>query len=137
MSASNSERLRVAYQRWHDSKGADTSMWLALAGENIRIYSTGGGSEALSFAGERQSRSQLVAYLDAILKDWAMVHYNPHTFVAEGDRVAVFSRCGWSYKATGKSVEVDIAHLWRFDNGRIVEMTEIFDTARAASAAIA
>ena len=71
----------------------------------------------------------------AITKDWSMVHWTPETYVAEGERVAVFGTCAWTSKATGKVADVRIAHLWQFENGAAVSLTEIFDSARAVAAA--
>ena len=135
MDESNLERLKAAYKIWDASKGGDTSAWLSLVGDGMRLMSTGGGNAELAFAGHRQSKQEVVAYLTAILQDWTMVHWTPESFVANGDKIAVFGRCAWTAKATGRTAEVHIAHLWRFEHGRAVELTEIFDTARAAAAA--
>lgn len=137
MSEDNLARLKAAYRRWHDSRGADTGAWLDLASDDMRLFSTSAATPQLAFAGHRNSKAEVVDYLTAILKDWAMVHYSPETFVSEGDRIVMFGRCAWAHKATGKIAEVHIAHLWRFSGTEVVELTEVFDTARAAAAATA
>ena len=63
-----------------------------------------------------------------------MDHWTPEVFVCEGDKIAMFGSCGWTNKANGRSAEARIAHLWRFRDGKIVEMTEIFDSARVTAA---
>lgn len=135
----HSDRLRDAYRIWNDSKGARTDAWLSLLSDGVRIRSTGGGGDvkALAFSGRGHSKTEAVEYLSVILKDWTMVHWTPLTFVEEGDRVAVFGRCGWTFKATGKTAEVEIAHLWRFERDRIAEFNEVFDTAGALAATVA
>jgi hypothetical protein len=55
--------------------------------------------------------------------------------VNEGDRIAMFGHCAWTNIATGKDMEVRVAHLWEFRDGQVVDYTEIFDSARATAAA--
>jgi ketosteroid isomerase-like protein len=133
--STNVERLQAAYKLWNDKKGLDTSGWLALIADSMRITSMGAENNALAFAAERSNREEAVAYMAAITKDWSMVHWTPETYVAEGERVAVFGTCAWTSKATGKVADVRIAHLWQFENGAAVSLTEIFDSARAVAAA--
>lgn len=135
MAGTNLERLKSGYRRWHDSKGHDQDVWLDLLGDDVHIHVSGADEEVLAFARAGRSKAEAAAYLSAIVKDWTMVHYTPQTFVADGDTIAMFGRCGWRNKATGKVADVPIAHLWRFRDGKAVELTEIFDTAAAVAAA--
>lgn len=127
--------LKAAYHRWHNSKGADSNCWLDLMSDSVQIRSTAAPVAALAFATDRNSKTEAVNYLTSLLKDWSMVHWTPETFVSEGDKIAVFSRCAWTNKATGKVAEVRTSHLWEFQNGKIVSLTEVFDTAKAIAAA--
>ncbi len=129
------DELESAYQAWHDSRGLDQSGWLGLASERIQIRSVGNEGGSLSFAHARRSREEFAHYLSAILAEWDMVYYLPKTFVRERNRVAVFGTCKWTNKATGKSCEVMVAHLWRFRDGKAIELVELFDSARAVAAA--
>jgi len=131
----NLSKLKRAYQRWHDTKGADQKAWLDLMSDSVHIVSTGGETRALAFAQERRSKQEAAAYLASVLADWSMEHWTPEVFVADSDTIAMFGRCAWTHKRTGKRAEVSISHLWQFDNGEVVALTEIFDTARAIAAA--
>jgi len=134
---SNLSQLKGAYQAWHDSKGADAGVWLDLMNDEVSIYNMGEDAAGLSFAKDRQSKQEAVEYLTGLLADWSMVHWTPQIFVNEGDRIAMFGKTAWTNKATGKTVETRIAHLWQFQNGKIAELTEVFDSARVAAAATA
>lgn len=131
------ERLKAAYKAWNDTKGGSSDIWLGLMAEEFCLRSMANSSPGLTFAKERVSREQAVEYMTQLLSDWSMVYWLPETFVAEGDRVAVFGRAAWVNNATGKSAEVRIAHLWHFRNGVAVELNEIFDSARVVAAASA
>jgi ketosteroid isomerase-like protein len=136
-SGSNLERLKAAYQLWHDTKGDAGSMrnWLALMDERIQLRSMGDASQELAFATTRTSRDGVLGYFDELLANWEMVDWSPETFVESGDRIAMFGRCGWVNRTTKKKGEVRIAHLWTFQDGKVIDIVEVFDTARMVAAA--
>ena len=70
------------------------------------------------------------------LFDSTMVHFTPDSFVTDGDQVAMFGRCCWTHRQTQNTAECHIAHLWTFNNGKVTNFTEVFDSARAAAAAM-
>jgi ketosteroid isomerase-like protein len=131
----NVSALKAAYAVWHDRKGADTSAWLALMDDDFRIASMGDEGRGLAFVRERTAKVQAVEYLSSLTRDWTMIHFTPETYVADGDQVAMFGKTAWTNKATGKVAEVRTAHLWRFRNGKAIELIEIFDSARVVAAA--
>lgn len=127
--------LEAAYQAWHDSKGTDQVVWLALCSDRVQVRSVSHAGSGLSFAKARHSRDEFVQYLTGITTEWDMVFYLPQTFVREGNRVAMFGISKWTNKATGKSCEIMVSHLWRFRDGKAIELVELFDSARAVEAA--
>ena len=130
----NLAKLKVAYAAWNDRKGDSLGVWRELMDENIRLTAWGETAPGLTFAAPRGSRDEVIDYLGAILADWSMIHYTPHTFVCEGDRIAMFGSCAWTNKRTGKTAECGVAGLWRFADGKAVEFTDMFDSAVAAAA---
>lgn len=134
---SDLDRLKAAYKAWHDTKGGSTAAWMDLFADSVAIRSTGAPVQAMAFAADRKSKQGAVEYFSKLLDTWSMLHWSPATFVAEGNRIAMFGTCGWTNKATGKSAEVRIAHLWHFENGKVTDIEEIFDTAAALAAATA
>ena len=129
---SDLSQLQNAYHIWHETKGSSGKPWLDLMDDEVCIYSMGEEAPGLSFAKDRQSKEEVVEYLTGLLVDWTMVHWTPEIFVSEGDRIAMFGHTAWTNKATGKTAETRIAHLWKFRDGKIVEFTEVFDSARVA-----
>ena len=135
---SDLERLKTAYRIWHDTKGEEErarGAWLELFGDQFRIVSMGDQTPEIEFARTRQSKSEMVDYFFGLLKDWKMVHWSPDTFVKEGNHIAVFGRTAWTNRATGKTADVLVAHLWTFDQAKAVNLVEVFDSARAVAAA--
>lgn len=129
-------RLKAAYAAWSERGPNALPVWRDLLADDFVISSVDGRTaRAVEFAVERGSRDAALAYLWGIFDQWDMGHYTPETFVCEGDRIAVFASCAFRNKETGKVAEFRIANLWRFRDGRAVELVEVFDTAPALKAA--
>lgn len=134
-SGENVARLKRAYAAWDACKAGDCSMWHALADDDIRLNTIGAEEPGLEFTRPGQGRERLAAYLDQLRGAWRMEYFRPQVFVAEGERVAMFGEASWTFIATGRTATVAIAHLWRFEEGRAVEWSEIFDGTAAGAAA--
>lgn len=133
----NLTRLKAAYQAWHDSKGASQDVWLDLLHDNVALHTMGEEAAGLSFCEDCRCKQDVVAYMSGLLETWTMIHFTPETYVCQDDDIAMFGRCAWQSKATGRDVEVSVAHLWTFQDGKVAKLREIFDSARAAAAAAA
>ncbi len=131
---SNLDRLKAAYEAWHDTKG-DANVWLDLMDDNFHLQSMGGEANAISFAETRNSKQEAVAYFSDLTTGWKMISWSTNTFVGDGDIIAMFGQCAWTHRTTGKTAEVQVAHLWKFKNGKAIGLTEVFDSARAVAAA--
>ncbi len=131
---SHLERLKAAYAEWDRTKGGNHEQWLEVLGENMHIRSVGGENAGLEFAAPCSSKQDALRYFTGLLGAWDMIHWTPEVFVDGGNQIAMFGKCAWRNKASGKDIEVAIAHLWTFESDGAVAMTEVFDTARAVAA---
>ena len=77
----------------------------------------------------------MVEYFSSLLEQWDMIHFTPERFVSDGDEIAVFGYCAWKNKASEKGAQVRVAHLWTFRDNKVIDLVEVFDSARAAEAA--
>ena len=66
--------------------------------------------------------------------EWDGYFAEAHTFVGDDDHVAVFGVYSGTFKATGKFMTSPFAHLYEFENGKIVRMTQYVDTVLVARA---
>jgi ketosteroid isomerase-like protein len=130
-------KLKAGYAAWNDSLGDSLDVWREMMDERFRLTSIDETSPGMGFAADRDTREDALDYLAAIFDEWEMVHYTPQTYVCEGDNIAVFGKCAYRYRRTGKVAECRIACLWRFKDGKAIEMTDIWDTAVAAAATVA
>jgi ketosteroid isomerase-like protein len=132
---SNVERLRQAYQAWHDSRGKSSDVWLDLFADHFKLRSLGDGAQELEFSAPRDGKDAMRGYFASLERDWEMLFYHADEFVADGDRVVMIGRCGWKHRRTGKQNETPVVAYWRFQDGRAVEYFEFYDTAKSLAAA--
>ncbi len=128
-------RLRAAYKKWHDTRGKSAADWVALMADDIEMRSVADGAPGMKFSAPRKGKHTAHDYFAALDEEWEMIQYTPEVFLADGDRVAVFGKCAYKNRRTGKTAETHVANLWRFRHGLAVEYFELYDTAKAFAAA--
>jgi ketosteroid isomerase-like protein len=57
----------------------------------------------------------------------------PQEFLEMGDAVVVECRYAGVYKPTRKTLDAQVCHVWRFDNGKIASFHQYIDTAHVQS----
>jgi ketosteroid isomerase-like protein len=61
------------------------------------------------------------------LKDFEIV-----TLLVDGPRIAVHLRCKIHHLGSGRSANMDLMDIWTTKRGKVVSLTQAFDTAQAA-----
>lgn len=56
----------------------------------------------------------------------------PHEYLDAGDTVVVLGRYNGAYKATGRPLDAQMAHVWRVEEGRIAGFRQYVDTLHVA-----
>jgi ketosteroid isomerase-like protein len=130
----NVEKLRRAYHRWNETRGASVQDWLDLMDDGVSMRTVGDGVPPLEFTKRRTGKSNAQHYFSGLAADWEMVHFTPEEFIAQGDRVVVLSTVAFRSKKTGKVAESPKADVFRFRDGKVVEFVEFFDTLGAVAA---
>ena len=62
--------------------------------------------------------------------EWDGFAVHPKRFHDAGDSVIVEVRYGGTYKATGKSMDVQVCHIWDFKDGKVTRFQQHLDTAK-------
>ena len=129
------ERLKSAYRNWSETRGQSAGDWIELMADDVRLRSAADGSPGMKFSAPRDGKEAAKTYFAALGDEWEMVYHHADEFLVDGDRVAVFGRCAFRHRGTGKVAESFLNHRWRFRGGLAVEYAEFYDTARAFAAA--
>ena len=66
--------------------------------------------------------------------EWDGFHVVPQDFLDAGDTVIMLGRYGGIFKATGRAIDAEVAHLWRIEDGRAASFRQLVDTLAAARA---
>jgi hypothetical protein len=130
-------KLREAYTSWDKSKGTDHEKWLDLMSDHVVFRSLAGGAPGMEFTKECHSKEDVRGYFAGLYKDWEMIHYTPEQFIAEGENVAVRGTCAFRNRQTKKIIQTPKADFFRFENNKIVEFFEFYDTAKTIAGTIA
>jgi hypothetical protein len=64
--------------------------------------------------------------------EWDGFSARPEEFLDAGDAVVVLGRYVGTYKATGRSLDAQMAHVWRLAGGKVVAFHQFTDTLQAA-----
>jgi len=60
--------------------------------------------------------------------EWDGFSAVPDEFIDGGDAVVALGKYGGTYKATGKSLQVNFAHVWKVREGKAVRFVQYVDT---------
>ena len=66
--------------------------------------------------------------------EWDGFAVVPEAYIGDGETVAVTGRYRGTYKASGKSVDAQMVHVWRISNGKIAGFQQHTDTLQFARA---
>ncbi len=119
------ESMRAAYDAY--DRG-DAAPFLALFAEDGVIRFTAPES-FLHFAGPSSGPEGARKALTAISELFAWENYNVYEMLVDGDSVFAITGGTLRHKETDQTTEVQLGDLIRFQDGRIVEFVEFFDSA--------
>ncbi|HTT98263.1 MAG TPA: nuclear transport factor 2 family protein [Rhizomicrobium sp.] len=81
------------------------------------------------FGGVFKGRVGLQEALSLIASEFAMLKYDVHELVGDADTVWALSEVVLSEHKTGKRATFRLANRWQFRDGKLISLTEFFDTA--------
>lgn len=93
------------------------------------VWASHGPPDQLRFAGKHEGRDNCVAGLSLMATDFALHSYDIVELVAEGDIVWMHARLETSRRAGGFRHVLDVANRWQFHDGKIMSITEYYDSA--------
>ena len=64
--------------------------------------------------------------------EWEEFTVTPQEWLDAGDHVVLLGTYGGTYKATGRSVRAQFAHVWLVTDGRVVRFQQYTDTKQFA-----
>jgi uncharacterized protein len=62
-------------------------------------------------------------------RDWAPFSATPQQYIDAGNRVVVLGEYRGTNRQSGRTFATPFVHIWRFENGRLIEFHQFTDTA--------
>ena len=120
-------------RRGYDAFGrGDIEGLVSLMADDVTWVSS--GPSDLPTAGKRRGHDQVREFFRIVNEMFQFDMFDPHTFVAQGDRVVVLGKDAIKLKASGEALEEDWAHAFTLKDGKIVAFQEYIDTAALVAA---
>jgi ketosteroid isomerase-like protein len=105
--------------------GGNADAFLAAMGDDLRYTLIGNTRFSGTFNGKQELIAKLLVPLMAALTDG--IALTPYNLIADGDFVAMQAH-GKAMNKNGKPYNNTYCHIFKFANGKIVEVTEYLDT---------
>lgn len=90
---------------------------------------TPGPPDVLLTAGTWRGRKEVANFFAALSTQQDTELFEQEDFIAQGDKVVAISKYRGRVKATGKTAETTLVHVFDIKNGQIQRFREYFDTA--------
>jgi uncharacterized protein len=82
-----------------------------------------------------RGRDEVRDYLNSLREDWESFQHEPERFMDAGDKVVVFLHTHARGRGSGVDVNVPVAHVLSFENGRCSGFISYYDRAEALRSA--
>ncbi|MCP5080691.1 MAG: nuclear transport factor 2 family protein [Alphaproteobacteria bacterium] len=126
--------LRDAYSKWAETKG-DANVWMSLLADHVAWGSLADGRPGMEFTQPRASKEEVIGYFDGLAEDWSMEFYHINEYVAQGGRVVALGECSWTNRRTGNTATIPKVDVWMFEDGKVTQFMEHYDTHTVLNAA--
>jgi ketosteroid isomerase-like protein len=110
-----------------DGRRSDTQPLLSLYSDDVEWHVP--EMEGVPFAGPRRGIAEVRDFFAAVTDGLDVLQFEPHEYIAQGDKVVALGRYSWRVKATGREFSSDFAHVCTLRDGKIVRFHEYMDTA--------
>jgi ketosteroid isomerase-like protein len=118
----NLELIRTTYEGSSEDNGRALLAALAPDAEWTE-------AEGFPYAGTYVGPDAILAgVFRRLASEWIGYRAEVNSYLEDGDRVAAFGVYSGTYKATGKSMRADFAHLYLLKDGKITRMRQYVDT---------
>ena len=123
------EQIKSLIEQAYEARRTENIDALMAAVHPDCKFEIAGAKPLAQAAGIAQGHAQLRETLTALIGNFQFVRRDFLNMVIEDGRAAVHSRVVLRFVPNGKTETTEIIDLWKFENGKIIELTEFVDTA--------
>ena len=122
------EAVAHAYAQWHATRGASSELFLELMADDVVVRSMLQPPELHPMAQDCVGVANARDYLQSLALNLEMIEFPTEEIVAQGNTVVWIGSCHWRDPRTGLEAKTPKADIWRFRDGKAVEVLEMYDT---------
>jgi ketosteroid isomerase-like protein len=115
-------------QGYHARKTGDVEAIIAIFHPAGR-FELSGSKTLTAAAGTAQGHQALRTTFAGFIAAFEFIQRDVISIVIDGERAAVHSRVKMRFIPKDNTVTTDMLDLWKFENGKVVELVEFADTA--------
>jgi len=131
---STEQNLEITTQMYQAFGRGDVRAILDLVTDDID-WSTDAAIPSAPWYGPRHGKDEVASFFAAIGSTGPVTEFTPLAYASNQDGdVMVFLRYAFAVTATGKQVEMNMHHYWKFRDGKVCYVRSSEDTAQVAAA---
>jgi ketosteroid isomerase-like protein len=130
---SEQANVRLLTNAYTSFKNGDIESVLKLLTDDVE-WITPGLPELMQTAGNRRGQKEVAEFFATLNKQEEVEFFEPHEYIAQGDKVIALIEYRGRVRATGKPVAADLVHVFTFANGKVQKFQEFYDTAATLDA---
>jgi len=130
---SEQENVRILASAYASFKKGNIENVLKILTDDVE-WITPGPPELMPVAGKRRGRKEVTEFFSTLKQQEDVELFEPQEYIAQRDKVIALIKYRGKVKATGKTVEADLVHVFTFVNGKVKSFREHYDTAATVDA---
>ena len=130
---SEQTNVRAIMDAYASFKKGDIENVLRTLTDDVE-WITPGPPDLIPVAGKRRGRKEVSQFFSTLKEQEEVQFFEPQEYVAQGDKVIALIKYRGRVKATGKTVEADLVHVFTFAKGKVRTFQEFYDTAAVLDA---
>jgi ketosteroid isomerase-like protein len=130
---SQDENVRKIVNAYSSFKKGDIEAVLRMLTDDVE-WITPGPADLIPMAGKRRGKQQVAEFFNTLNQEEEVESFEPQEYITQRDKVVAFVKYRARVRATGKTVEADLLHVFTLTNGKVKSFREYYDTAAALDA---
>ena len=125
---SDQDNVRIVQDAYDAFKRGDIEGLLKLLAADVE-WTTPGPTEIMPAAGTRRGPEGVAEFFKTLSEQEDVELFEPQEYIAQGDKVVAISKYRGRVKATGRTADADLVHVFDIKDGKVKRFREFFDTA--------
>ena len=130
---SEQANVRIVVDAYSSFKKGDIEKVLKVLSDDVE-WITPGPPELMPFAGKRRGRQEVAEFFSTLNQQEEVELFEPQEYIAQKDKVIALIKYRGKVRATGKTVEADLVHVFTLVNEKVKSFREYYDTAATLDA---